>query len=227
MASNQQILSDLRVVMEARHELELMNIYKGVPFICKAWIDRIDGEQAVLRAQGPSLVCLAAEKRTRVLGSDYFEPSQAQALSVDLQHNEIVLANFSYLGAHLGERMVVRVEPRADLAVWIDCEGRRATGQVADLSMSGMGVRFPINAYLPVLKPGASILAGLELPSGPVSLGGTVISSTRAADQYRISVRFVAEQAHRLAIFHYLVDRRAEIEQELAEEYERACRALE
>ena len=42
MASNPQIISDLRVIQEANHSLELLTVYKGVPFICKANIKTVE-----------------------------------------------------------------------------------------------------------------------------------------------------------------------------------------
>lgn len=223
MPSNQQILSDLRVVLETGHTLELMNTYKGVPFVCKAQVKRIEDDLVYVEAHHPSLVCLTWEKQIKVLGSDYFEPSAAQVVSVDLTCGEVTLTHFAYLGSRLGERSIVRVEPKGSIPVALESGDQRLSGELADLSMSGVGVRFPVEAYNPLLKPGATLHLRLELPQGvSVESDGAILSAARLKDVYRVSIRFSANQSNRVAIFHYLIDRRAEIEKELKQEYEQA-----
>jgi hypothetical protein len=221
MSSNQQILSDLRVVLETGHALELMNTFKGVPFVCKAHVTSIEGDIVSLEAHHPSLVCLTRDKQTKVLGSDYFEPSVAQIVSVDLACDRVVLTKFAYLGTHLGERMIVRVEPKSPVPVSLELDDQVLPADLADLSMNGIGVRFPSDQYNPVLKPGVNLQVRLDLPKGQIQTDGTVLSTARLGDSYRISIRFAANHIHRVAIFHYLVDRRGEIEEELKQEYER------
>ncbi len=223
MPSNQQILSDLRVVLETGHALEIMNTYKGVPFVCKAQVKRVEDDLVYVEAQHPSLICLTREKQTKVLGSDYFEPSIAQVVSVDLGAGQITLTRFAYLGTRLGERTIVRVEPRDPIPVELRFNEQRVTGELADLSMSGIGVRFPAEAYTPLLKPGANLHLRLALPNDViVESDGAILSAARLKDIYRVSIRFSTNQSNRVAIFRYLIDRRAEIEAELKQEYKQA-----
>jgi len=221
MTSNQQILADLRVVMETGHALELINTYKGVPFICKAKVICVEEEQVCLKAEDPSLVCLSHDPQIKVLGSEYFEPSVARVVSMDLPCGQIVLNDFRYLGSRLGERTIVRVEPKENIHAWLECEKQKFNGELADLSMSGIGVRLPSSQYHPVLKPGANLQVQIELPSAVVRATGTILSATRAGDVHRLSIRFAADHAYKVAIFHYLIDRRNEIEEELRQDYER------
>ena len=53
MISNIQIISDFRLAMEMRHELEPMVTFKGVPVICKVRITQIDGETVTLVTHDP------------------------------------------------------------------------------------------------------------------------------------------------------------------------------
>ncbi len=221
MTSNQQILADLRVVMETGHALELINTYKGVPFICKAKVTSVEGEQACLQAEDPSLVCLSHDPQIKVLGSEYFEPSVAQVVSMDLPCGQVVLSEFRYLGSRLGERTIVRVEPKEHTRAWLVCEKQKFEAELADLSMSGIGVRLPTTQYHAVLKPGANLQVKIELPQATIQATGTILSTTRADDVHRLSIRFAADHAYKVAIFHYLTDRRNEIEEELRQDYER------
>ncbi len=221
MPSNPQIMSDLRLVMEMKHDLELMNTFKGVPFICKARVQNIEGDLVEMETHDPGLVCMDREKQTKVLGSDYFEPSMAHVVSIDFANGVILLNQFSYLGTKLGERMIVRVEPKEPVAILIESERKKITGTLADLSLSGIGVFVDMSDYLPVLKPGTNVQVNLQLPNDSIALAGTILSALKISERYRLSIRFAPNgQQQKIVIFHYLVDRRAQIEEELRNEYQ-------
>lgn len=220
MITNPQILSDLRLMRENNQPVELMNIYKGVPFVCKGRILEIDGDRVQLQVDTAELVCLQNDGTTRVLGNDYFEPSSAQVESVDLTTGTVILHNFTYVGTRLGERMIVRVEPEEPIPVLIHTEDHPVFGEVIDLSMSGLGIRVSVEHYQPVLKPGSAVHVTTTLPSGEITLHGAIMSITKRPDFYRLSVRFTAEHDYKVIIFHYLVDRRSEIEAELRRQFE-------
>jgi hypothetical protein len=225
MASNPQIISDLRVIQETGHNLELLTTYKGVPFICRAKIEDIEEDLVRIKAQDPAMVCLEDDKKPRVLGSDYFEPSTAQVISFDILSGTVELQNFSYVGTKLGERMIVRVEPRDPIPVKFTIGSQEISGKLADLSISGLGVRIANATYSPTLKPGTNVEISMTLPSGEISMPGTVLSALKLADHYRLSIRFGQNGSQKTDIFRYLVDRRAEIEEELQAEFEATLQA--
>ena len=220
MASNQQIISDLRLIMETDHSVDLLNLFKGVPFICKAKIHSIDGDVVQVKTPDPAIVCVRNEKQTRVLGSDYFEPTMAQVQSVDIAAGLVTLSNFSYLGTKLGERMIVRVEPKDTIEVVLDNEGYKSKGHLADLSISGLGARLGSAEYTAMLKPGTSLKVTIHFPTGPITLPGTVLSAAKTGEYYRLSIRFGQNGPEKRTIFHYLIDRRGEIENELRAAYQ-------
>jgi hypothetical protein len=227
MASNQQILSDLRLIMDAGHSLELLSTYKGVPVICKAKIQRIGDDIVQLQAEGPALVCLAKEKQIRVLGSDYFEPSLAQIVSIDIPTGKLELADFGYLGTKLGERMIVRVEPKSPVHVTLINGGQITVGRLVDLSINGMGVRIGYADYNPSLKPGTNVQIRAALSTGEIEVNGVILSVVRSNEYYRLSLRFSQNGTQKSIIFKFLVDRRAEIEVELQKDYQAALETKE
>lgn len=225
MASNPQILSDLRLIKEADHEIELLTTYKGIPFVCKARIEEIEGENARLKAQNPALVCLESVNQTRILGSDYFEPAMAFVRSFNIQTGDIELYDFTYVGTKLGERMVVRVEPKSPITVFIKEEGYTSQGFLVDLSLNGVGVHIQHANFTPTLRPGANAAVNIELPTGKVDLPGTVVSVIKNPQFYRLSIRFTQTGPEKLNIFRYLLNRRAEITQEIETEYQAALKS--
>jgi hypothetical protein len=222
MISNIQIISDLRLAMEMRQDLELMVTFKGVPVICKARVTQIDGENVTMVTRDPGLIRIEHEKKISVLGSEFFEPSTAKVVNVDLNSGILLLSNFSYLGTRLGERMMMRVEPKEPLQVSFESESQISEGEIVDLSLNGIGICIDQANYNSSLKPGTTIKATFDLPSGRTLMQGTVLSSVKSGNSYRLAVRFNENAPQKIAIFRYLIDRRAEIESELKSDFERA-----
>ena len=118
--------------------------------------------------------------------------------------------------------MMMRVEPNEPIRVSLESEGVAFEGDIVDLTLNGIGVRFNLANYNYSLKPGTTIKTSFDLPTGNINLAGTVLSSVKAGDIYRLSVRFNQDGPQKIAIFRYLIDRRAEIENELKAEYDKA-----
>lgn len=222
MISNIQIISDLRLAMEMRQDLELMVTFKGVPVICKAKVTQIDGEIVTLITRDIGLIRIEHEKKISVLGSEFFEPSTAKVVKVDINSGTVQLCNFSYLGTRLGERMMMRVEPKEPIRVSLESEGVAFDGDLADLSLNGLGICIEQANYNPSLKPGTTIRTTFDLPTGHTVIEGTVLTSVKSGNSYRLSVRFNQDGPQKIVIFRYLIDRRSEIVSELKSDYERA-----
>jgi len=222
MTSNLQIQSDLRLAMEMKQTLEIMVFYKGVPVICKAQINTIEGNIVTMVTPDSGIVCIKPGSKVSILGSDYFEPSSARVVDADNRSGRLHLHDFSYLGNRLGERMIVRVEPKEPIPVIIISMDQRIEAEVVDLSLNGAGIRLQPGEYYPSLKPGALVNASFDLPAEAIELDATVISGTKVADRFRISIGFTGNGARKAAIFRYLIDRRSEIEQEIIAEYQQS-----
>lgn len=210
--------------MDFDHQLELMNTYRGVPFICKARVLNVQDDQVEIETHDPALICLVQQKQTRVLGSDYFEPAVASVVQVDLLHGMALLNRFTYQSTRLGERMIVRVEPKAPIPVQIKTEDQSTNVELVDLSLNGMGVRVATSEYNVSLKPGTNIQASMQLLNEEILLGGNILTAIRSSGAYRLSIRFLPNNPQRVSIFRYLIDRRKEIALELQEDYDQALR---
>jgi hypothetical protein len=220
MASNPQIIADLKVIMEMDQNLELLSTYKGVPFVCKAKIENITDECVRVKTPNPSLICLKYEPLAKVLGSDYFEPAIAEVQSIDIPKGIIDMTDFSYIGAKLGERMIVRVEPKSPVRVNLETTDFITSGELADISISGIGLRIAQADYNSAFKPGVMVQIKMVIPPRDISVSGTILSAVKTDEYYRLSVRFAQDIPQRSLIFKYLIDRRLEIEKEVQEEYE-------
>jgi len=225
MVSNQQIISDIRLVMETGHNLELMNTFQGIPFICKAKVTGIEGDIVNLESRDPTILCLQDQKETRVLGSDYFEPSLAKVVSIDISTGSISLSDFIYSGTRLGERMLIRVRPTKAIEVQIENRAQKTSCHMVDISLSGLGVEIQHDNFHRSLEKGSEIQISMQLPSGKVITSGTITKVDRPEQDYRLSIRFAQDIADRTIIFRYLIDRRKEIEKEVEKNYAEALRS--
>lgn len=221
MPTNLQIISDLSLLKENNQAVDLMNTYKGVPFISRCRIVAIEAEHVTVQTKDFSLVCVLKEGRTRLLGSEFFEPASASVEAVDLLAGTTVLENFSYLGAKLGERMLVRVEPVEPSQATVDIGADITQGRMVDISLNGMGVVVPHSEYTARLKPGVAVRVKTALPGGPIEMAGVVLSAIKRPEDIRLSVRFSPEHDHKPVIFRYLIDRRTQIEADLRQEFYR------
>lgn len=210
--------------MDFDHQLELMNTYRGVPVICRAKVVSIRDDLVEIESHDPGLVCLVKQKQTKVLGSDYFEPAGGRTDSVDLVNGKAILTHFTYQSTRLGERMIVRVEPKEAIPVQIKNEDQITTVELVDLSLNGMGVRVEGGNYNAFLKPGTAVQISMQLPKEEVQLSGNILTAIKTGSAYRLSVRFLPGNPQRVAVFRYLIDRRAEISLELEQEYQQALR---
>lgn len=222
MNSNAQLIADLTLARDTKQVLELLVTYKGLPVITRCRVTSVELGQVTLVTSDPGLVCLDQGEKVTILGSDYFEPATAVVQRKNLKEKTVVLSDLNYLGTRLGERMIVRVEPKDPLPVLIELEEGNIEGTMVDLSLNGMGIRIDRRQYSPALKPGISLRLEFELPEGPVILVGTLLSTVKIGYQHRISVRFTQSEAYKATIFRYLVDRRSQIERELQADYEQA-----
>ena len=71
MASNQQIISDLRLIKEADQSLYFLTVFKEVPFIYKARSESIQGDSVRLISKHETIAALKSGVQVRVLGSDH------------------------------------------------------------------------------------------------------------------------------------------------------------
>ena len=220
MASNPQIISDLEFLLNTGREIEFLTIYKGVPFVFPGRIKQINDEEVRIESDNPAIVSLEVDRKPRILGSDYFEPSVAEVVSLGVINGDVRLKNFTHIGTKLGERKIVRVEPDAPVVLKILSEETEIEGQLTDISISGLGMYLPIETYLPILKPGTELRIQFQLPNCTVDLTGIVLSAIKLTEFYRLSIRFTQGGSQKMDIFKYIADRRMEVEIELQELYD-------
>jgi hypothetical protein len=215
------IISDLQYVMETSQELDILNFYQSFPITCKASVVSIDRDMVTLKTQPPGSVCLESQEQTVILSRGLPEAVKARVVSFDLVSGTLQLDDFSYVGAHFGERMIARVQPGETINVDIAIEGQDCTGQLADVSLSGIGVF----TSSPIPQRGQMAQLTLPLPEGVITLPGKILNINELTDgQLRLSIGFTRNAQEIAVVMRYIKDRRVEILDEIEKMYERSFR---
>ncbi len=219
-SSNLQVMMDLQLALNSKQPLELMTTYKGVPVINRAAIKSIGEELVTLIAEpAVGLVSLRNQTHTTILGSEYFDPASASIVQVKLDSREVVLRDFAYLGERLAERRRLRVEPQSTTMVALKLDVIETLGEIADLSLNGVGIRIRARNDDLRVKPGKQVQLRYELPEGAIQITGRILGSARLSGFRRISVHFNPNRDQKNRIYQYLVARREQIDHEMEKEY--------
>jgi hypothetical protein len=218
---NQNLAFALKQVMLRPVKLELLNTYRGLPVVYAATLQSVAEEAFTVKVTGYEIVCLTLEPATTLLSPLLEDPVRANVLACNLASGLATLGNFQYTSARVGDRMIARVAPQAPLAVELEAGGQTLTGQLADVSVTGLGLIVPLTeaAYL---RPNLPVSVALTLPLEPATLlrlVGTVRSVKLDGTVNRIGIQFTP-QTQPFVIHQYVRERQGEITRELKALYE-------
>jgi hypothetical protein len=228
METSNNILTDLKAVLLENHrDFSFLNLYKGVPLVCRARLDRVEGSAAYYTVQPPESVALKAEQTTLVLSDGLLEPLEAKVECVDLATGEYCLKEFTYAGSKFANRRELRVEPAGRLKVDIVSDGRSAAGEIADISVRGLGVNVPQQEQSTLFIQGLTVGITLHLPKNEVRLEGKIRNVSRKPESARLAIEFTGTVPEKAIIIRYVMQRRSEIVSEVRTLYEQEIRLKE
>jgi hypothetical protein len=207
-----QVTIDLKAVLVENHrDFQLLNIYKGVPVICNAWLESVEGAEGQFSIQSPAAAVLMTQKSTILLSDGLLEPIHAQIVNFDLLTSRARLSGFTYAGSKLLNRHELRVEPASPIKVALEIGSQMLACEMVDISMRGVGVRVHSILVDENMKPGDKVDAMLQMPEGMISLPGRIRNIARSSSSVRISIEFTAEVPEKVHVVRYIMRRRAEI----------------
>jgi len=226
MRSNEQIITDLRVCfVEGNREFDLLNNYKGVPIISKAQLEKVTEDKVVFRVQPPGSVCLQWEEHTLLLSEGVLEPIDGRVRSFDISTGTVELGHFIFAGYRFGNRREVRVVPKAPLDIELKRNTEIIRGELADISMGGLGVTITSPEHVCAFDQGELVDLRLHLPPGEINLTGRVLRIEMGSGTCRLSIEFTESVPEKVLVLRYIFDRREEIRTEVQEMYAASYRA--
>jgi len=219
------ILTDIKAaLLEGHRDFSFLNMYKGVPVVCQAKLDQVEGNNAIFTVQPPELATLQLEESTLILSNGLLEVIEAKVKCLDLVSGKFSLTDFAYAGSKFANRRELRVEPDGSSAVQIASDGRLLSGTIADLSVRGLGIRLPMNELTSTFILGKTIAVTMHLPEGMIRLEGKIRSIKRTPKFIRLALEFTGAVPEKASIIHYVMQRRSEIVIEIRKLYENAIR---
>lgn len=215
------IMLDLQFVMETGQELDILNFFKSFPITCRARVEKIENNLITLHVQPPGSVCLEEQEQTIILSRGLPEAVRARVMSFNLVNGTLKLSDLGYVGSRFGDRMIARVQPENPLQVEIETNDQKISGELVDVSLSGVGVHVSGHGF----QRGQLIHITLPLPEGRVTLPGKILNVIETNGKYRLSIGFTRNAQEIAIIMRYIKDRRAEILAEIERMYEQAFHA--
>jgi hypothetical protein len=212
---------DLQFVMETGQELDILNFFKSFPITCRARVEKLEPTLVTLHVQPPGSVCLETQEFTIILSRGLPEAVRARVVSFDLLAGTLQLADLGYIGSHFGDRMIARVQPEGHVPVEIEAGDVRLTGDLVDVSLSGVGVHVSHSS----LQRGQIIQVTLPLPEGRVTLPGKILNVVESGQRQRLSIGFTRNAQEIAIIMRYIKDRRTEILVEIERMYEQVLQS--
>ncbi len=221
-----EILKSFATIQERDRPLWLLNTYRGIPVSHPAKVLDVSQTQVSVSIHEHQAISMLIEGKT-YLQSDYLpEVIRADSVRVDVSNKQALLSEFVGVGDAVGKRAFTRVQPEAPIDAEIYDGQRRIGGQIADMSVGGLGIfTFAATIYGDLsFEKGKEVFVDFKLPAMEEVLRfqGVVTSILQGAEtfQYRLGVQiFINPEAEPL-LQEYIARRRVEILEELQEKYE-------
>lgn len=221
MTNADPILAGLNRLRRAGRPLDLLNLYHGAPIVYPGRVQAVAKSTAIVHVPSFQIVCLTLEPVTTVLSQLLEEAVSARVLAVDLAAGLATLGHFQYASQHIGHRMTVRVAPRQPVQVPVECGAVAVEGELADLSINGIGLHLS-TAQAAAFRPRAVVRLRLPLPgttTAALDISGTVRFVRSEGDQARLGITF-AQDVQMMSILPYVRERQNEILTELQAVYD-------
>ena len=220
MASNPKALMDLKTYLLAgRADIDVLNYYKGVPFLCKAAFPKVTEEHINLTLQAPNSILMHPGGAATLLSDGLLDPILAHVLAFDVLTGVTTLTDFTYTPPRLGNRREVRVEPDEPIPATITRQDQEVQGTVCDLSMGGAGVHVD---EVELFSRGETIRLAFHLPQGAIRQTGQIVRSSDDEDACRLAINFTGTSPDQPLVMRYIFERREKIRAEVNQLYETA-----
>lgn len=174
----------LRELFARSNQIRLLNVYQGVPISNPAAITAFGDNSLRLQTGRYQLACLYQERETHIQSQHLPELIHVKVLELDLSAQEAVLGNFVVEQDQIGERTLVRVQPKNPIESKIKAGPQTALrGELADISGDGMGIYldrrvFQARRY----QPGDLVEIQLTLPVGVARGGKSILDQSPHTD---------------------------------------------
>ncbi len=167
MYTHDDIFSTFRSLQRQNKEIQLLNVYKGVPISYPATIQEVSEVSIRIHTDKYQIVPMFRESKTFIRSDALPQPLRASVMEIDLSVMEAVLAGFEPTTSHIGDRTAVRVEPDDSVRSLLQTQDKKATisGELADVAQTGLALyTSDANFSSTEFKKGTEVVIHLRLP---------------------------------------------------------------
>lgn len=167
MDQNPEIQKIFHQIVQGGSEINLFNIYQGVPISFPAKLLEISTSSILITTDQLQIVCLYRERETFLQSPTVPEIIKAKVIDIDVANLEAVLAGFQIVKSRIGERAQMRVWPKKPILGQIQTNDlpEPLMGELADISRGGLAFYIDQKHYNShILSEGALITTTLHLP---------------------------------------------------------------
>jgi hypothetical protein len=167
MYTHDDIISTFRSLQRQNKEIQLLNVYKGVPISYPATIQDASEVSIRVRTDKYQIVPMFRESKTFIRSDAFPLTLRASVMEIDLSMLEAVLAGFEPTTSHIGDRTAVRVEPDDALHSLLQTQDKKTTisGELADVAQTGLALyTSDANFSSAEFKKGTEVSIHLRLP---------------------------------------------------------------
>ena len=161
------ILDLLRRLASAEAEIRLLNVYQGIPIAFPAAIVYVGQNSITVKTERYQLVCLYQERQTYIQYPGFPAVIRARVERLEPQVLQATLTEFEYTRDGIGDRRQIRVWPKEGVTGELQLPERTEAirGELADISLDGMGIYLPDNeVYTHLFRQGKKVAISLRLP---------------------------------------------------------------
>ena len=205
------IIGFLRKLLDQKKaEIEFIKYYKQVPAVCKSRL--IEVGETSFRANICNLSIFSLDEEVYVK-----HPRLPRTVAVRIQEIDHTqdIAEFEVIGfvdLPQERRKYVRVQPDENIPVTIKKEKLEITGQIADISVGGIGVYVKDYSGLGI---GDVVALSFLLPSGKIETNGIIRHITPHENLFRVGIEYRLDFKMEEIVSDYVMERQFEILREL------------
>jgi len=215
-ADEQEILDCLSQISSGHlnNDLKLVNYYREIPVSYSADVLTVEEKSVEFLVHQIQAVAISLEKVT-VLKSKHFKRDVVATVNyVNVEKSRIVLSHFSYALVRADRRMSVRVALTEHVPATFQVEETRVSGNLLDLSLTGVSLGVASDPMLPLSESGEMTLG---LPSGSISFPASLLKVVPMADGCRLIFVVELERSSEVSVSQFVFKRQVEIIKELKE----------
>ncbi len=210
------ILHGIKRIIDAEKEVQVVSFYKGVPVVCKGFIEDLFLEKFIkLQMENCRYKNFYIQNSTVYIKSDEF-PSfvKTQVKDADIRTNTIKLKLISFEKVPELKRKYIRVVPEEDIFVKIYTNNIDLIGKITDISIGGCGI---LIGDLPEdkIKIGDKVKLSFKIKNRPINVFGIVRNINEEGQFYKLGIEFIHKDKSEELISEYVVKRQFEIIKEL------------